>query len=112
MKISIENGIPVTTTKEVHETLGDYTIIDVRRPDEFNGELGHIHSAKLVTLGPELTQFLDHTPRDEKIVFVCRSGGRSGAATEESIKLGFKNTVNMMGGMLKWNEDKLPLAKS
>ena len=108
MQISIEGGIPVTSPKDVLENENQYSIIDVRRPDEFNNELGHIKSAKLVTLGPELDHYLNTLPKDTKIVFVCRSGARSGSATEQSLKLGFKNTVNMKGGMIRWNDEKLP----
>lgn len=86
-------------------------LIDVRRPDEFNGELGHIKGAELVTLGPDLTQFLENGNRSEEIIFVCRSGGRSGNATAESIKMGYKFTINMTGGMIRWTEKKLPVEK-
>lgn len=82
------------------------SIIDVRRPDEFNNELGHIKGARLVTLGPDLTAFLESGDKTQEIIFVCRSGARSGQALNESIKLGYKNTRNMTGGMLRWNDLK------
>jgi rhodanese-related sulfurtransferase len=87
-------------------------LIDVRRPEEFNAELGHIEGARLITLGKDLTTFLEGGDREEGIVFVCRSGGRSRTATSESIKFGYKRTVNMMGGMIQWNEERLPVSKS
>ncbi len=86
-------------------------LIDVRRPDEYNAELGHIAGAELITLGPDLTAFLEKGDRTEEIVFVCRSGGRSGAATAESVRAGYKFSVNMLGGMLRWNEKKLPVVR-
>ncbi|MDZ4083142.1 MAG: MBL fold metallo-hydrolase, partial [Bdellovibrionales bacterium] len=107
----IVDGIPEVTVDDVLRHLPDaeagrVKLIDVRRPDEFNGELGHIKGAKLVTLGPDLTKFLENGNRAEEIVFVCRSGGRSGTAAAESIKLGYKFTINMAGGMIRWNEKK------
>lgn len=87
------------------------TIIDVRRPDEFNNELGHIEGAHLITLGPELSEFLQKNDKRHDIIFVCRSGARSGQATLESLKLGYHNTLNMTGGMIRWNELKLPVSK-
>lgn len=87
-------------------------LIDVRRPDEFNNELGHIDGAELITLGPDLTAFLEKGDRADEIVFVCRSGGRSGTATTESIKLGYKFTINMAGGMIRWNEKKQPVVRN
>lgn len=100
------DGMPEVTCEDVFEKKGKVRIVDVRRPEEFNGELGHIEGAELVTLGPDLTRFLEKTDRDEEIIFVCRSGGRSGAATAESIKLGYDKTINMAGGMLRWNDLK------
>ncbi len=98
-------NMPAVTTKKLR-------LIDVRRPDEFNGELGHIAGAELVTLGEELNQFLEKADRSEEIVFVCRSGGRSGQATADSLRLGFKFAANMVGGMIRWNEKKQPVVRN
>jgi sulfur dioxygenase len=102
------DGIPVISAERVVDLIEKVKIVDVRRADEFDAELGHIRTAKLVTLGPDLTAFLEAGDRSEEIVFVCRSGGRSGQATAESIRLGYKFTANMIGGMLYWNEKSLP----
>lgn len=84
------------------------TLIDVRRPDEFDGELSHISGARLLTLGPDLDAFLNTHDKNDEIVFICRSGARSGRATLQSRGLGFKNTVNLQGGMILWNQKKFP----
>ncbi|TGL93133.1 MBL fold metallo-hydrolase [Leptospira barantonii] len=102
------SGIPVVSNEDVFEKIGNVRIIDVRHPGEFFGALGHINTAQLVPLGPDLTEFLERGDRDEEIVFVCRSGKRSGKAAEESIRLGYKFTASMAGGMLNWNERSLP----
>lgn len=52
-----------------------YSVIDVRGPDEFVGELGHIQGAKLVTMGTDLHHFFETAPKDKNDLFVCRSGG-------------------------------------
>ena len=83
-----------------------YSLIDVRTPEEYEGELGHIEGARLITLGEELTEWLKKQDKSSKIIFICRSGGRSGKATEEAIDMGVKDSVNMIGGMLLWNEIK------
>jgi sulfur dioxygenase len=110
----IADGIPEVTTEDVQSRLsqiksGQIKLIDVRRPEEFNGEFSHIEGAELITLGPDLTRFLESGDKNQEIVFVCRSGGRSGAATSESIRLGYKLSVNMVGGMIRWTERKLPV---
>jgi hydroxyacylglutathione hydrolase len=111
MKTTIENGIPVIQPQELYEHAQGYKLIDVRRSDEFHGELGHIENASLVTLGPDLKAFLEKEDRKSKIIFICRSGGRSGTATALSRELGFTDTYNMSGGMLLWNELQLPTIK-
>lgn len=113
----VVDGIPEVTCEDVlahaHQVeLKKIRLIDVRRPDEFNGEYGHIKGAELITLGPDLTNFLENGDRSEEIVFVCRSGGRSGTATAESIKLGYKFTINMAGGMIRWTDRKQPVEKT
>lgn len=113
----VVDGIPEITVEDVLRHLPDaeagrVKLVDVRRPDEFNNELGHIKGATLVTLGPDLTKFLENGNRAEEIIFVCRSGGRSGTATAESITFGYKFTINMVGGMIRWNEKKYKTEKS
>jgi sulfur dioxygenase len=105
----VADGIPEISVEdlkghlEVARTRG-VKLVDVRRPDEFNNELGHIAGSELVTLGPDLSAFLASGDRNSEIVFICRSGGRSGTATAESMRLGYKKTINMVGGMIRWNE--------
>lgn len=108
MHPQVVDGIPEVTCEEVLNQAGKVRLIDVRRPEEFNNELGHIPGAELITLGPDLTNFLEKGDRNQEIVFVCRSGGRSGTATAESLKMGYKATINMVGGMIRWNELKQP----
>ena len=117
MHPQVVDGIPEVSVEDVLKHAADVknkklTLIDVRRPEEFNNELAHIQGAVLVTLGQELTNFLITIDKNTEIVFVCRSGGRSGQATAESIKLGFKKTANMVGGMIRWNEKKQPVERT
>jgi len=108
---TVNDGIPEVTPEMVRRTLGRVRLVDVRTSDEFNNELGHIPGAELVPLGEDLTSFLENGDRSQEIVFICRSGGRSGVATTESQKFGYKLTSNMVGGMIQWNEAGFPTAK-
>ena len=101
--------VPTISPKVFLSRSKEFKIIDVRRADEFNAELGHIAGAELMTLGTELETKLDELSKDEALVFVCRSGKRSAEGTMLSIKKGFKNVYNLEGGMLLWNELKYPL---
>ena len=117
MHPQVADGIPEVSVEDVYSHAeavknNKIQLIDVRRPEEFNNELGHIQGSVLVTLGQELTNFLSTMDKNTEIVFVCRSGGRSGQATAESIQLGFKKTANMIGGMIRWNEKKQPVERN
>jgi rhodanese-related sulfurtransferase len=103
-------NIEDVTAEELKEKAASVHVIDVRRPDEYTGELGHIAGAKLVTLNT-LPQKLDELPKDGTIVFVCLAGGRSTQAAAFARENGFKHVYNMSGGMLRWNQLGFPVEK-
>ena len=77
-------------------------IIDVREEwehDEFN--IG----GKLIPLG-SLPQQLDqiNNLKDEELILYCRSGNRSGKATQFLMSNGFTKARNLTGGMLEWQK--------
>ncbi|MGE5087081.1 MAG: rhodanese-like domain-containing protein [Bacillota bacterium] len=103
-------GVCDIAPAELHQKMSKVKLIDVRQPEEFTGELGHIHGAELLVLDT-LPDQLDNLPKDQTIVFICRSGGRSAKATAFAMMNGFKNVYNMRGGMLHWNELQLPVER-
>jgi rhodanese-related sulfurtransferase len=108
--IQYDNGIP-NLYPNSEGSVSNYELIDVRRPEEFVGELGHIPGARLVTLGPELDEFLQQHNKQSKILFICRSGARSTQATMMARDLGFKDVTNLAGGMIRWNDLKLKIER-
>jgi uncharacterized membrane protein YdjX (TVP38/TMEM64 family)/rhodanese-related sulfurtransferase len=90
-----------------------YAVIDVRGPDEFEGPLGHIAGARNVPL-PELQprmaelSALARTP----IVLVCKTDMRSARAAAELEAAGLRDVFVLRGGMVRWNERRLPVARS
>lgn len=109
-KKKTEDGIWEVTPQELLADVKNVTIIDVRRPDEYAGELGHIEGSILVTLETDLMKTMEAWDREDDIVFVCRSGGRSAKATIIAQEKGFKNVYNLTGGMILWNSLGLPRA--
>jgi rhodanese-related sulfurtransferase len=78
-------------------------ILDVRNPDEWNDNLGHIDGAKQVPL-PELHDRLAELAawKDKPVVAVCKVGGRSAQASDLLVQAGFKQVWNLEGGMEAW----------
>ena len=95
---------------ELSKKTGLVHLVDVRGQDEYTGELGHIAGAKLIVLDT-LPQHIDDLPKDETIVFICRSGARSARATSLAQDAGFEHVYNMKGGMLAWNSLGLPVER-
>ena len=83
-------------------------IVDVREANEFGGVLGHIHGARLIPLG-ELGAQLETLDKDAETIAVCRSGARSAQAVSMLEKAGFAKVANLAGGMINWNNQRLPV---
>ncbi len=105
------DGIPAVMPEDLLLKLGQVKVFDVRGSDEYNSEFGHIPNADLATLGPELDKRLDGEDRRREVVFVCRSGKRSGEATKMALNKGFEKAYSLQGGMLRWNELHLPFER-
>ncbi len=96
-------GVLDISPEEFMQKKKDVVAIDVRRHDEWIGELGHILGARLITLDV-LNEGMDEFPKDSTIVFICRSGARSARASAMAQARGFKHVYNLKGGMILWNE--------
>lgn len=103
--------IPVVTAEDLHLRERKSLLVDVRGVDEFNGELGHISGAHLITLGDNLKHFLEGYDRAEEIIFVCRSGKRSVEAAKLGLELGFQKVFSLTGGMQRWLECGFPVER-
>lgn len=98
------SGIWEINAQWLEENLRSVQIIDVREPDEFDGPLGRIPEARLISLG-ELAPRAGELVRDRPIVTVCRAGGRSAQATVILRQSGFESVANLAGGMLRWRAE-------
>ena len=83
-------------------------IVDVREPDEWAG--GHIAGAVLIPLGQFPMRMHELDPA-RPVIVVCRSGNRSGRATQFLIQQGFRDVKNMAGGMLAWVQARQPMER-
>ena len=89
---------------------GEVVVIDVRTHAEFSD--GHIKGAKNIDIYDEefyeRIKTLDH---NANYVINCRSGGRSSRAASFMNEEGFKNVMNLEGGITAWKEAGLSMEK-
>jgi len=81
-------------------------ILDVRTPQELKGPLGHIKgiiNIPVQVLNKRISELDKY--KDKKITVICRSGHRSGIASEILFKKGF-NITNVEGGMLAFRKSE------
>lgn len=89
--------------EEVADKMSSLKLVDVRRPQEYHGDLGHIPGAELIVLD-ELESRVEELPRDRSIVFICHSGKRSAMAAMIAQSHGYDHVFNLTGGMVRWND--------
>jgi len=89
---------------------GGLLVVDVREPDEYDGELGRIVGSRPIPLG-QLARRASEIPAGP-VVAVCRSGARSARAAAELARAGRGDVGSLAGGMLAWNEAGLPVERA
>ena len=94
----------VEAKQYMNRTPGDaFTLLDVRQPGEYDAE--HLPGAKLIPL-PELGARLSELDADKPTVVYCAIGGRSRVAAQVLAAKGFKEVMNLSGGIKAWNSQK------
>lgn len=85
---------------------GELRVIDVREHEEW--QAGRIPGARHIPLGELAERFQAVVDAGPRVAFVCRSGGRSGYATEAATAAGLP-ALNIAGGMQAWAAAELPM---
>jgi rhodanese-related sulfurtransferase/rubrerythrin len=80
-----------------------FTLLDVRQPSEYEAE--HLPGAKLIPL-PELGARMAELDADKPTVVYCAIGGRSRVAAQVLAAKGFREVLNLSGGIKAWNSQK------
>jgi rhodanese-related sulfurtransferase len=87
-------------------------LLDVREPEEFTGELGHIPGSVLIPLKELPTRVGElEADKHKDIIVICRAGVRSTTAAAILTGLGFDHVGNLKGGMLEWTDHHLPVER-
>ena len=77
-------------------------IIDVRTIAEFNS--GHAPGSINIPLSEIAAKVEEIKNMNQRIILCCASGNRSGQACLMLEPYGFKDVINVAGGMLAWQE--------
>ena len=80
-------------------------ILDVREPYEW--EIARIEGARLIPLAT-LESRLTELAQDREIVVHCKLGGRSAQAVRRLRAAGFRNVLNLAGGIERWSAEVDP----
>ena len=84
---------------QLRDKLGKITLIDIRRPEEFN--MGHIQTAILVRMY-ELDDLIGRVDPEREIVVYGRCARTSAKAAHRVVKLGFKRVNVLKGARNGW----------
>lgn len=111
-----EAGYPLATlatlsVQELQQRLREgqsLTVLDVRTHREWND--GHIEGALFVH-GGKLQEHLADIPRDRPIAVVCGSGYRASIAASFLQREGYRDVLNVYGGMAAWRSAGLPTTR-
>ena len=88
----------------------DFAIIDVRTPEEYAA--GRIeNSINLDFYSENFKNELNKLDKEKGYLIYCKSGNRSGKARDIMRELNFIEVHNMLGGMVQWEADELPMEK-
>lgn len=96
-------NVTVNELKARMEAGEKLNVLDVREDSEradFNIGGTHFHLRRIQEMAVEDIEDL----KDKEVIIYCRSGNRSQMACLMLEQMGFKNTVNVSGGMLDWIE--------
>jgi rhodanese-related sulfurtransferase len=80
---------------------GEAVILDVRTPEEYAA--GHLAGAININVeSPDFADQVSDLDESAETLVYCRTGNRSGIATDEMADLGFTDLADLQGGIEAW----------
>lgn len=98
-----ETGNELATTKRFEKMMQkpDAVVLDVRTPEEYKA--GHLKNARLLDFNSgAFDSSYQQLDRSKTYLVYCRSGKRSDKAASKMAAAGFKNVVQLKGGIESW----------
>ncbi len=109
-KLRSKPMLTITELKQKLEADEDVLVLDVRTPEDYTGEQGHIAGSRLLPLEEletrihELDDYLEKT-----IVTICRTDRKSAKAAQILTQKGFADVHVAKMGMTDWNNNGYPV---
>lgn len=86
----------------------NFILLDVRTPQEFSQS--HIKGAKLLDFqAPDFKTKVQELDKNKTYLVYCRSGMRSSGCADTMKSLGFNKVYNLVGGIMAWEREGLPV---
>jgi rhodanese-related sulfurtransferase len=104
--ITVEFEISPEELKSLQDQRGQFTLLDVREPWEF--ELSKIPDSKLIPMGDIPSRAHQELDPDDHIVVLCHHGVRSMSVTNWLRQQGFENAQSLRGGIDAWSRQVDP----
>ena len=108
----IEDITPQEASELIEENRDnpDFIIIDVRTSEEFAA--GHIENAINIDYRSEgFEDSINELEKSKAYLVYCRTARRSRSAVNIMEELDFNEIYHMLGGIVQWEEEGLPIAK-
>jgi hydroxyacylglutathione hydrolase len=106
----IQNFITISAAELANKlNREELRLIDVREPQEWKDD-GYIQTAQLIPFF-ELPDKANSIPRDKTIAVTCSVGNRSSTALSILERAGFKQLINVLGGVTAWSNLNYPIKK-
>ncbi len=114
-----DGGVKVMDPREAHEKAmkGEILFVDIRTPQEWR-QTGLPEGAKPIELAPTFLSKLTALTSGDKskpVAFICATGARSDYVAKELAKRGWKNVIDVAGGLFGgpkgkgWKAEGLPM---
>lgn len=99
----INKSVPLITSGELDTLIAsnnDLVILDTRSVKEY--EVSKIGNARFIDYDDFEPEMVKDIPKDQQIVVYCSVGYRSEKIGEKLQQLGYKNVLNLFGGIFDW----------
>ena len=111
-KATDANAVVEVVSTEVFEKIEESAqLIDIRTPEEYNE--GYIKNAVNINFfDDDFMEQMSKLNKDEPLYIYCRSGGRSGRASDKLEEAGFTKVFDLGVGMNGWRKEEKPVTQN